>query len=218
MLTAKRAAIYLTDDGEFDNAPMLEMTKYTGEGEDTGGSIIRPLAATASSGGGTGMTSFEKESREPSGYSDPKNQMTHAEKEMREARNQSPESSSASQQRASNEVRGEVGDPNSPEERLKTIEQGERANREQNRQLENRVKELEPKPFYESDPEGGGGTIHIPPQVGGIIGAGVGGLAGNVGGAIAGAGIGAYISDIPIHVSPPAPEEPYQWSTEQGVD
>lgn len=211
MLTAKRAAIYLTDDGEFDNAPMLEMTKYTGEEGDSGGSMIRPLAATASSGASTEMTSFEKESRESSSYSDPKNQMTQAEKEMREARNQSPESPPATQQRSSNEVRGEVGNPNSPEERLKTMEHDVKAVAERNKQLEQQIKEMNP-PFYEPDGKGGG-TIRLPPVgssvTGSIIGGGIGGP---IGGGI-GAGIGGILSQAPIHVSPPAPEEP--WPTEQ---
>lgn len=115
-----------------------------------------------------------------------------------------------------NIVKGKINDPNSPEERLKRLERFEQDNHEKNKQLENRLKEVEPKPFYQPTPDGGG-VIHLPNLAGGAIGAGIGAI-GGVPYAIGGALLGGVLSEIPIHVYPEYPSEPYPRGPESGTD
>ena len=116
-----------------------------------------------------------------------------------------------------NIVKGKINDPNSPEERLKRLERLEQNTHEKNKQLENRLKEVEPKPFYQPMPDGGG-VIHIPPVASIPFGAAAGAVAGGGWGAAGGALLGEVLSKIPIHVSPEYPSEPCPQGPESGTD
>lgn len=84
MLTARRAASYLMDQGEFDNSPVLETAQYTpvAQNQGQGGLFVQQLSTTdnpdgaANQGGsntqpgaGIQMTPAEKEMREGDGSS-----------------------------------------------------------------------------------------------------------------------------------------------------
>jgi len=209
MLTAKRALAFLKSTGQMDNSDVLEMARFSppAQARDSFQSV------NLSTGGGGGLQTGTTAPMKTSGQTGPATSdtdSTAATSDQLSGKESDPATSGTP-------IRDKIADPNSLEERLKTLERDNKTNWERNQQLENRLKEVEPKPFYEPTPDGGG-VIHLPTIPSAVIGGVIGGLGGPVAGGI-GAGIGAGASQIPIEIAPvEAEEKPYGWGTEQGTD
>lgn len=107
-----------------------------------------------------------------------------------------------------NIVRGKINDPNSPEERLWRLEQLEKEYHEKNKQMEGRLKEVEPKPVIERTVDGY--VLNIPDYVGAAVGGILGAVGGGLNPAVVGAGAlaGSMLEKNPIPLHPQQRDDP----------